>query len=249
MSNLDKGLCVNIDAGSCCEPVFFCNFGSSMLYAEIILPIAGGVYTFSVDGELAESVTEGCAVSVQFGGGERGRKIVTGIVRRVHSERPAYKKIKPVLALLFPEPVVDAVQMRLWEWMAEYYMCTLGEVMRSALPSMLKPSGFSAEEFAADEFRPSTVRLVSLSPYVADEAVFNETCEKLRRRAPKQYEALVEVAGHGNGGVPRPELNADSVVLAALQKKELIVFSEQESPQNSSLFSPFTILRPTNRPR
>lgn len=207
-----------------------------MKYAEVILPIAGDCYTYSVEGELEGIVVPGSAVSVQFGVG--GRKIVGGIVRRIHTGPPPYKNIKPVLALLFPEPVVDAVQMRLWEWMASYYMCSPGEVMRAALPALLKPSGFSAEEFAEDTFRPRRVRFVALAPALSGEEQFNDACEKLRRRAPKQYDALVEIAGHGgssDGGngstdrcIARTKLKADGATLAALQKKGIVVIEEHE---------------------
>lgn len=195
-----------------------------MTYAEIILPIAGGVYTYSVGEDLADDVEVGSAVSVQFG----ARKIVGGIVRRVHGEKPPFAKIKPVLSLLFAEPVVSAEQIEMWEWMAEYYMCSLGEVMRAALPAMLKPSGFTAGEFADDEFRARRVRMVELSSSVSGEVAFNEACERLRRRAPKQYDALVDIAGRDGGRVPRAELRADAAILAALQKKGLISVYERE---------------------
>ena len=195
-----------------------------MKYADVILPIAGEAYTFSVGAELEDILAPGCAVSVQFG----ARKIVGGIVRRVHDETPPYKKIKPVLSLLFPEPIVSPEQMKLWEWMAEYYMCSVGEVMRAAMPAMLKPSGFTAEEFAADEFKARRVRFVGLAPALSDDGEFNEACEKLRRRAPKQYDALVEVGSHGGVPVPREKLRADGTALAALHKKGLIVVEERE---------------------
>ena len=200
-----------------------------MKYAEIVLPIAGPCYTFAVPPELAEGIRPGSAVSVQFG----PRKITTGIVRSLSHEKPPYKNIKPVLSLLFPEPVVDAAQMQLWEWMSAYYMCTLGEVMRVALPSMLKPSGFSAEEFSQDEFRPRTVRFAALSPAVRTEQQLHETCEKLRRKAPKQYDALVGLIDRlgkevFTGDVPRNALKSETAALAALQKKGFITLTERE---------------------
>ncbi|MDR2913081.1 MAG: primosomal protein N' [Alistipes sp.] len=196
-----------------------------MRYAEIILPIAGGCYTFGVEGDMADGVTVGSAVSVQFG----ARKIVGGIVRSLTSERPPYKNIKPVLSLLFPEPIVTEGQLRLWDWMSDYYMCTLGEVMRAALPSMLKPSGFTADEFASDEFRPRRVRMVALT--LCSEEALAEACEGLRRRAPKQYDALVELGSFGLDGVavPRERLRADSTILGALEKKGFVVITERDA--------------------
>lgn len=214
-----------------------------MLFAEIILPIAGPCYTYSVDGDLAALVEPGCAVSVQFG----VRKIVTGIVRRLHYEPPPYKNIKPVLEILYPAPVVDAARMELWNWMAGYYMCTPGEVMRSAIPAMLKPSGFSYEEFAGDAFKPRKTDFVSLSGAIGSEARFDETCEKLRRRAPKQYDALVELAAKsGNGvfggdGVARGLLKAGAAALAALRKKGIIEITEREAVAETRFGSAFPL--------
>jgi primosomal protein N' (replication factor Y) len=124
-------------------------------------------------------------VSVQFG----ARKITTGIVRSVHSQKPPFSKIKPILELLFPEPVVTPAQLKLWEWIADYYMCTLGEVMRAGLPAMLKPSGFSAEEFADETFKP---RKRALAKKVAAED--EETAEfSLPTLTPPQQKALDEL--------------------------------------------------------
>ena len=119
-------------------------------YADILLPLAQPTYSFSVPEQVQIGV--GDAVAVQFG----PRNIYTGIVWRLHDEKPDFKRIKSIGRKLYAEPLVNASQMRLWEWMAEYYMCSLGEVMRMALPSLIKPQGSSDEEFSADEFRPRT---------------------------------------------------------------------------------------------
>ena len=106
-----------------------------MRYADIVLPLAQPLYTFAV----AEGVTlcEGMAVVVPFG----RSKIYTGIVWRLHDRRPDFKTVKTVSRVLYGTPLLDERQRRFWEWVADYYMCTLGEVMRVALPSLMKPSG------------------------------------------------------------------------------------------------------------
>ena len=128
-----------------------------MMYADIVLPLAQPTYSFAVP----EGVELQCgdAVAVQFG----QRYIYTGIVWRLHAERPAFKRIKSVGARLYDVPLLDEPQMRFWEWVADYYMCTLGEVMRMALPSLAKPRGASEEEFSAEVFRPRTEQYVALS--------------------------------------------------------------------------------------
>ena len=92
-------------------------------YADIVLPLAQPVYTFSVPEELGE-VAPGRAVAVQFG----ARKFYTGIVWRVHERRPDFKRIKPLQRLLYDRPLLTAEQMALWEWVASYYIGSLGAV-------------------------------------------------------------------------------------------------------------------------
>ena len=110
-----------------------------MRYADIVLPLAQPLYTFAV----AEGVTlcEGMAVAVPFG----RSKIYTGIVWRLHDRRPDFKTVKTVSRALYGTPLLDERQRRFWEWVADYYMCSLGEVMRVALPSLMKPSGHGEE--------------------------------------------------------------------------------------------------------
>ncbi len=199
------------------------------LFADIVLPLAQPVYTFSVPGECA-GVVPGQAVVVQFG----ARKFYTGIVWRVHDRRPDFKRIKPLLGLLYDRPLLSEKQRALWEWVASYYMCSLGEVMRAALPSLMKPSADSFESFADEEFRPRTETYFTLAPGLRDEARLHEVFEKLERRAPKQYRALLEIASAGPDGglpageVPRRLLQADRTVLHALENKGFVSAAEHE---------------------
>ena len=198
------------------------------LYADIVLPLAQPVYTFAVPG--GTDVAAGQAVAVQFG----ARKFYTGIVWRVHDRRPDFKTVKPIQRVLYDAPLLSAQQMALWEWIASYYMCSLGEVMRVALPALMKPSGDTEEEFSGDEFRPRTECYVSLAAELRDEGRFHEVCEKIERRAPKQYEALLELAAAGDetriatGEVARRLLRADYAVLHALERKKYIVCTQRE---------------------
>ena len=199
------------------------------LYADIVLPLAQPVYTFAVPG--GTDVAAGQAVAVQFG----RRRIYTGIVWRVHDRRPDFRTVKSVSRVLYGGMrLLSPEQMALWEWIASYYMCSLGEVMRVALPALMKPSGDTEEEFSDDEFRPRTECYVSLAAELRDEGRFHEVCEKIERRAPKQYEALLELAAAGDetriatGEVARRLLRADYAVLHALERKGHIVCTERE---------------------
>ena len=198
------------------------------LYADIVLPLAQPAYTFAVPEGM--HVAEGTAVAVQFG----PRKFYTGVVWRVHDRRPPFRTIKSIQRVLYDAPLLSAQQKALWEWIAAYYMCSAGEVMREALPSLMKPSGDTEEEFAEDEFRPRTECYVALARELHDEGRLHEVFEKLGRRAPKQYEALLEIASAGDetristGEVARRLLRADYAVLHALERKGHIVCTERE---------------------
>ena len=197
-------------------------------YADIVLPLAQPAYTFSVPEGMA--VAEGQAVAVQFG----PRKFYTGIVWRLHDRRPDFPRIKSIQRILYDSPLLSAAQRSLWEWMASYYLCSVGEVMRVALPRLMKPSGDTEEAFSEEEFRPRTECYVSLARELWDETAFHETCERLERRAPKQYEALLEIAAAGDGEriatgeIARRLLRADYGVLRTLERKGLIVTTEHE---------------------
>jgi len=197
-------------------------------YADIVLPLAQPAYTYRIADGL--DVQEGQAVAVQFG----PHRIYTGIVWRLHDRRPDFPRLKTVSRALYDRPLLDERQRALWEWMADYYMCTPGEVMRAALPQTIKPSGGSEQEFRDREYRPRTERYAALDPSLHDEQRFHDTMERLARRAPRQYAALLEIASAGGseriftGEVPRRLLAADGAALAALQKKGLAVLAQHE---------------------
>lgn len=106
-----------------------------MKYADVILPLAvANTYTFGVPLELQSIIQIGCRVEVQFG----KRKIYSGIVHHIHNNKPELYDVKPIRSLLDEGPIVTETQIKFWQWVASYYMCTIGEVMSAALPSYMK---------------------------------------------------------------------------------------------------------------
>ena len=158
-------------------------------YADIVLPLAQPAYCYSVPEGV--ELREGDAVAVQFG----VRHFYTGIVWRLHNEQPNVKRIKSVGHRLYGVPLLCEQQMRYWEWLAEYYMCTLGEVMRMALPSLIKPRGANEVEFSGAEFSPRTEAYVALAQGWQDKDVLLAECERISRRAPRRAELLRVLAG------------------------------------------------------
>lgn len=106
------------------------------MFAEIILPLPlYSTFTYSVPEEMQPDLKKGSRVLVQFG----RKKYYTGIVEHLHSEAPAGYDVKPIMALLDPAPIVRFPQLKLWHWIAEYYLCSPGEVYKAAVPTGLKP--------------------------------------------------------------------------------------------------------------
>src|SRR6187399_3617213 len=106
-------------------------------YSEIIIPLAlPKNYTWSVPDYMKEQLHAGCRVEVNLG----KNKKYAGIVKRIHNEKPDFFEAKDILNVLDVEPVVFEEQLKLWEWIASYYMCSEGEVMAAALPAHFKLS-------------------------------------------------------------------------------------------------------------
>lgn len=110
------------------------------LYTEVILPVpVPRLFTYRLPYELNEHVQVGSRVLVPFG---RSR-LQTGIVERVHEQPPEGYTTKYVLDLLDEEPIVQPKHLRFWQWVAEYYLAPIGDVMNAAVPSGLKLSSHS----------------------------------------------------------------------------------------------------------
>ncbi len=104
-------------------------------FIDVILPLPlPHYYTYGISEEQAGVLMPGFRVTVQFG----KRKTYTAIIKNVHQNKPGDFKVKGVISVLDDHPIVNLWQLRFWEWISEYYMCTLGEVYRSALPAGLK---------------------------------------------------------------------------------------------------------------
>ena len=103
-------------------------------YADVILPLPlPKPFTYSIPELLFDSVQVGKRVEVSF-----GKKVYSGLVLRLHQLSPTAYKTKPLLSVIDDIPIALAQQLQFWQWLADYYCCTIGEVMTAALPSNLK---------------------------------------------------------------------------------------------------------------
>lgn len=153
-------------------------------FADIILPVAvRGRFTYSVPDNLKEQIMPGARVLVQLG----NRKLYSGIVAKLHDDPPGFKNIRPLMELSEKVPVVNEKQLRLWQWMSDYYMCSEGEVMNAAVPSILIPDGVTSSP-VIDRYKPREERFIELASRSRDEEL-NEILDKLKK-APRQEQAL-----------------------------------------------------------
>lgn len=222
------------------------------LYADILLPLAIGPLTFAVEGPLAEQVEVGCGVEVPLGKG----KVYTGIIKRLHHNRPPYKTIRSIIATVRTEPLATVEQLALWEWVAQYYLCTEGEVMRVAVPSLLKPAATTDEQFSDKVFTFAREQLLALAPTVRTEESLSERLDELqRRRRHAQYAAMMEfcsAAGDtamllAGAEVPRRALSASSTIITKLIQDGLLELHFRErTPQQvgAELISHTTLSEP-----
>lgn len=121
------------------------------MFAEIIVPLPlYGTYTYRIPPEIQGAVQVGSRVLVQFG----KKKFYTGLVSSLHNVTPAYE-VKDIVSVLDPKPLVKYPQLKLWNWISEYYLCSVGEVYKAAVPTGLKPESETMislnEEFGTPE--------------------------------------------------------------------------------------------------
>ena len=104
-------------------------------YVDVIVPLPiAGQYTYSVPDELADKIKAGCRIVVPFG----SKKYYTAIVTKVHQTAPEAYETKDIMEVLDESPVLLRRQYDFWQWLADYYLCTLGDVYKAALPSGMK---------------------------------------------------------------------------------------------------------------
>ncbi|RWZ90608.1 MAG: primosomal protein N' [Hydrotalea sp. AMD] len=110
-----------------------------LVYCDVIIPInLPNTYTWEVPEHIQNTIQIGIRVEVSL----RNKKYA-GIVKRIHHKKPELFQPKPIINILDENPILYPIQLQFWEWMAQYYLCSEGEVMQAALPAHLKLSGES----------------------------------------------------------------------------------------------------------
>ena len=147
-------------------------------YADIILPLPlPGCFTYSIPDTLAGEVKERVRVLVPFG----SNKTYVGVVAELHDNKPQFD-VKDIRLVLDNQPVLLPVQMKLWKWIAEYFMSPLGEVLNAAFPQGMKVTG---------TFKPKTETYVELAPKYRNEQAMHLALDMMER-AQKQQKLFME---------------------------------------------------------
>lgn len=183
-----------------------------MQYVDVILPLPlQDYFTYAVDDSLAASIVMGMRVLVPFGKG----KTYAAMVVKLHADKPDLpeNKIREILALLDDVPVLLPSQLRLWRWIADYYMSPLGDVMNAALPAGLK---------AEVGYKPKTEACVCLGEKFANVEAQKVAVEMLRR-IPKQQAVFTKfldiLHDSGTNVLTREELMNETHCTADIVKR------------------------------
>lgn len=148
-----------------------------MQYADLILPVPlQGLFTYAVPEGMTVGV--GCRVLVTFG---RSTKYL-GIVMRLHNKKPDGYEVKPLLQIIDGTPIVTERQLKLWQWISDYYLSPIGDVYKAALPAGLK---------AEDGYHPKTETYIRLTLQYQSATALHIALNVLSR-AKKQLDAFVE---------------------------------------------------------
>ena len=167
------------------------------LFADIILPVPlNGLFTYRVPDTLEHLAVSGARVYVPFGKNRR----VTGIIVRTHNVKPSAHTVKDILSVLDDShPSVLPHQLRLMQWMWEYYICSPGDVMKAALPAGLRPDSSANEK----PFKPRTTLYVRLGANAQgrDLTEISDSFGKTAVRQKELFERFLQLSGIKEEGV------------------------------------------------
>ena len=153
-----------------------------MQYVDVILPLPlDGTFTYSIPQHLQGLVRTGCRLTVPFG----KKKTYSAIAQQLHDNKPTDYEVKDVISVLDDYPILLPSQLKLWQWIAEYYLCPIGSVYKAALPSGLK------EEDEQTNYKPKLVQCVQLTEAYFNDSQLVSVLVELKR-SPKQVALLMK---------------------------------------------------------
>lgn len=201
------------------------------MYVDVILPLPlEGLFTYSVPETLEEKIGERRRVLVPLG----KSKTYTAIAVNIHDNKPDFD-CKPILEVIDDKPILLPEQLRLWQWIADYYLSPLGDVYKAALPAGLK---------AEDGYRPKTETYITLSEKYRNEQSLHIALDMLIRAKAQQNMLITYLAlSHYdslNGSTPKEDIaeitreellnesRGTTNVLRALTDRKILTTYERE---------------------
>ncbi|MDR2146982.1 MAG: primosomal protein N', partial [Tannerella sp.] len=215
-----------------------------MKFAEVILPLPfDSSFSYRIPDAMTSQIGLYCRVIVPFG----PKLYHTGIVTEIHEREPEEFEAKDILLLISEKPIIYESQLLLWKWISNYYLCTVGEVFRTALPSLLKiesKSLDSVNESINKGFKPKTDTFIRLS----DEIEIDAVLESLKRaKHPQKVLEFFILYNSDNKYIRKSELAKKSGVslpiINELVKKGILVAEEKivsrlDLPENTEPYIP-----------
>lgn len=188
------------------------------LFADVIVPLPfEKAFTYHIPANLEDQAMVGKRVIVQFG----VRKYYTGIIKTLHNTMPTEYEVKEVVSFLDDYPIVTPFQVKFWEWIADYYLCTTGEVFKAALPSGLKLESQS-KIYANPEFEDPE----ALKP---DEALIIEVLEEQKALTITEISQLI------------PNKQAAPIIKSMLKKEAVFIYEtvkQKYKPKTETIIEP-----------
>jgi len=173
------------------------------LFCDVVLPLPlPQFFTYKIPVHLVDSISIGSRIIVPFG----QRKFVTGVVRTIHSTAPTNYQTKELMDVLDAVPTMNAYQFTFMDWMAEYYLCTHGEVLQAGLPS---------------GFKLSSESMIQLNP-LFKEADFDIT-EKERKII---QELRSRTLNYKDAAKLLDATSIQSIIKSLIQKQAILLFEE-----------------------
>ena len=130
-------------------------------FVDLILPLPlDNRFTYAVTNEEAEFIQVGMRLAVPFG----KNRIYTGIVAKIHGTPPEVYEAKPIHQIIDETPLLTHKQLKFWSWIASYYLCTEGDVMRAALPGAFLLESESIVKLSSEV----KIVAISMSPIFLD---------------------------------------------------------------------------------
>lgn len=210
-----------------------------MIFAEILLPVPiQGTFTYKVPVDMEESVKVGHRVIVPFG----RKKFYTGIVAALSPIAPEGYEVKEIAMTIDTKPIIRHPQLKFWKWLADYYLCTPGEVFKAAIPAGLKIESETFISVVADFEESQDNRLTERETIVMEALLSGD--KKTSVESLKKKTGFANITSVVNSLLDKEAVAiSENLVERYHSRKEIYVRLTAEKGDNDSLHLAFDSVR------